>query len=254
MEEFVLSGANRRIKAVYISREEKLDWIGRHRKHFEIIDQTYQHPNVNTVARRLCNVIRQNFDYSPKTNDCDLVWTWLQLYREHKLELENQKTMSDTFDYTKLTDRIKAVFNNSAYEAQWDIVREIFPEIYEEWKNDSWNRQYIIGHVYMRREQSFSHVVSLLMPVKIFGRHTHHDGDIVRLLNLITGTFWEFFVPHETSDKNLTVDEWGKLTRNIDGESFIHLGEFSHSQYNAYLQGEHQPFILHEESELTKSK
>lgn len=251
MEEF--RNFPRRIKAVFIPREEKLLWIGKHLKHFEVVDLTYKHPKINDVARRLANVIRSDFDYSYKTIDCDLVWTWLQLYREHKLELENQKTMSDTFDHTKLTDRIKAVFNNSAYKAQWDIVKEIFPEIYEEWKNDSWNRQYIIGHVYMRHERSSGRVVSLLMPVSL-PSFDDPSIDIIKMLNLITGKFWEPRVVVDKGERNLKDTQWEKLIRNIDGESFKHLGEFAHSQYNAYIQGKHEPFMLHEESELTKSE
>ena len=246
MEEF--RDLPRRRKTISIPREKKLFWIGGHLQHFEIVDQTYKHPKMNNVAKRLVNVIRSDFDYSYKTIDCDLVWTWLQLYREHKLELKNQNKMSNSFNHETLKERIKSVFSNGAYEDQWDILMEMFPEIYQEWTNEKWDRQYTIGHVYMRREQSSNRVVSLLMPVRLQAQD-RPGLVVIKILNLITGSFWEPFVVIKREIKFLTLEQWTKLTRNITGENFTHLGQFTHNHHNAYIQGEHEPFLLHTQNE-----
>lgn len=223
-----------------VSREDKLKWIKKHPHLFRITDESYKHPYINTIAHVLSQMIRSDFPYSLNTADCDLVWTWLSLYRKNKDQIK-LKTMSRHLDHEKLEQNITEVLLDPDMEQHWPLVKMLFPSIYQEVKDNDWNRIYRIGHVYARHESSSGDVKSLIMPVLIKNK----VGNTVRLLNLIAGNFWEPSVVHNHSDKNLSDDEWEELTRNWSRGLFKHIGEFSHTQTQIYLAARNKTIYLY---------
>jgi len=226
--------------------EDKFNFIFKHEEHFHIADLHYQYMSdakLSKPMKRLAILIRTRFNYSYKTGDFDLVSSWLRTYRDYLTINKLRKPMAKTFDHKTLEKRIRDVFENEAHKEHHDMLMEIFPEIYEQVKADSWNDNYTVGNVYVRLTAN-DLVTSLLMPVVV---NTFPESEEVKMLNLITGKFWDTSVKiHRNKHGKLSFEDWDELTGRLHQRNLFNIGKFDHNARYAEIVGQHTAIAIHE--------
>lgn len=142
-------------------------------------------------------------------------------------------------DHKHLVSRIKDVLQNEGHKEHHEMLIELFPEIYEESKRETWNNIHKVGHIYARINHETGYMMSLLMPVVIPSKHTQEPHyDTIAVFNLIAGNFWSGTVTMPHTVRDISEYDWHQLFKKMDGERLFHIGEFGHGLHNIFCQTE----------------
>lgn len=135
----------------------------------------------------------------------------------------------EDFNHKKLKARIvETIQNGEKNEVQ--LLQKLFPEIADEALNPPEN-EFKAGDLFVRLNQDGTTVMSLVMLVKLPPDHEKYSREKYKILNLITGTYWEYEIEADRGDY-ISDYRLAKFTKN---RKMFWLGTFSHTNDLVYL-------------------
>jgi hypothetical protein len=208
------------------TKEEKLLFISQYLPDFKLLDETYKYPTQNVFSEKIARLIRKEFKYSNTTSDCDIVYPFLNLYREQLLINSKNKMSKDKFNQEEIAQRIKDVLQNKDHSEHHELLKEIFPEIHDQIESEGWNNEHFIGDVYVRIK--FDRIYSIIMPIRLSdSKSRSRPSEPVRIYNLCTNELWIHEISCLKGVNRISPEGWKELIGNQNPEEFVRIGKFS---------------------------